>query len=199
MKNSVRPEQMPMTEGSLPFVSIVMPVRNEADFIERTIQCILNNDYPAGQMEVIVADGCSDDGTQAIIERIANRDSRVILLENAGRIVSTGLNMGLRASKGDIFIRIDGHAEIPPDFIRNSVKCLLNHPDAWIVGGYWKTVSQGYVGKVIAAATQSPVGVGNLELSYAMFLRIQKVRLEGGYKHLEGHTNSYPKTTHSCS
>lgn len=150
-----------MSDEVLPFVSIIMPIRNEADFIERAIRSVLNNDYPPDKIEVIVADGCSDDGTQAIVERIASRDSRIILLENPSRIVPAALNIGLHASHGDIFIPISGHAEIPPAFIRNSVKCLLEHPDAWVAGGYMKTVSQGYVGKVIAAATQSPFGVGN--------------------------------------
>ena len=138
-----------------------MPIRNEADFIEKAIGSVLGNDYPADRMEVIVADGCSDDGTQAIVEKMASTDSRVKLVENKGRIVSTGLNTALKASRGDVFIRIDGHAEIPTDFIRKSVHCLLEHPEAWVAGGYWKTVSEGYVGKVIAAATQSPAGVGN--------------------------------------
>lgn len=149
-----------MTDEALPFVSIIMPIRNEADFIERAIRTVLNNDYPTDKIEVIVADGCSDDGTQAIVERIASRDSRIILLKNPGRTVPAALNIGLRASRGDIFIPISGHAEIPPAFIRNSVKCLFEHPDAWVAGGYLKTVAQGYVGKVIAAATQSPLGIG---------------------------------------
>ena len=150
-----------MPNKEQPFVSIIMPIRNEVDFIERAIESILNNDYPRQKLEVIVADGCSDDGTQAVVEKIASSDSRVTLLENTGRIVSTGLNIGLKACRGEVFIRIDGHAEIPPDFITKSLRCLAEHSDAWVVGGYWKTVSQGYVGKVIAAATQSPVGVGN--------------------------------------
>ncbi len=150
-----------MADQEYPFVSIVMPIRNEADFIEKAIGSVLGNDYPANSMEVIVADGCSDDGTQAIVEKMASTDSRVKLVENRGRIVPTALNIALKASRGDVFIRVDGHAEVSPDFITKSVNCLLDHPDAWVAGGYWKTVSEGYVGKVIAAATQSPAGVGN--------------------------------------
>ncbi len=150
-----------MDAQRLPFVSIIMPIRNEANFIQRAIRSILNNDYPADKMEVIVADGCSDDGTWEIVDKMSVADPRVIPIENKGRIVSTGLNAGLKVSRGQIFIRIDGHAEIPRDFIKKSVTCLAQHPDAWVVGGYWNTVSSGYVGKVIAAATQSPAGVGN--------------------------------------
>ena len=147
--------------SELPFVTIVMPIRNEADFIERTISSILENNYPVDRMEILVADGCSDDGTQDIVRRMGEIDSRIKLLENKGRIVSTGLNLALKQSHGDIFIRIDGHCEIPRDFIKKSIACLNEHPEAWVVGGYWKTVSRGYIGKVIAAATQTRFGVGN--------------------------------------
>lgn len=144
-----------------PFVSIVMPIRNEADFIERTIQSILDNDYPRDKIEVLVCDGLSDDSTPEVVSRIAGRDGRVRLLNNTDRIVSTGLNLGLRESSGDVFIRVDGHCEVSQDFIRKSVAGLLAHPEAWVAGGYWRTVSRGYIGRIVAAATQSHVGVGN--------------------------------------
>ena len=150
-----------MERNELPFVSVIMPIRNEADFIERTINSILSNDYPTEKIEILVSDGCSDDGTEDIVSRMSQEDPRIQLLQNTGKIVSTGLNIGLRACMGDVFIRIDGHCEIPTDFIYKSVKCLLDHPESWVVGGYWKTVSSEYIGKVIAAATQSPIGVGN--------------------------------------
>ncbi len=150
-----------MVNEALPFVSIIMPIRNEAGFIERAIQSILDNDYPPDNMEVIVVDGCSDDGTQAIVQKMAAQNARIRLLDNPGKTQAVAMNIGIKASRADIFIRIDGHAEIPPDFIRKSARCLAEHPDAWVAGGYWKTVSQGYVGKVIAAATQSSIGVGN--------------------------------------
>ena len=144
-----------------PFVTIVMPIRNEAAFIEQTIRSILDNDYPKDRLEILVADGQSDDGTAEIVDRMGRDDSRVLLFENTGRIVSTGLNMTLQAARGDIFIRVDGHCTVTPDFIKKSVACLKEHPEAWVVGGYWKTVSEGFIGRVVAAATQSRVGVGN--------------------------------------
>ena len=138
-----------------------MPVRNEAGFIENAIESILRNKYPHDRLEIIVADGYSTDGTPEMVSRISARDARVRLIENPGKIVSTGLNLALRAIKGEVFIRIDGHAEIPDDFIANSVRCLQEHPEAWVAGGYWKTVSSGLVGRTISTATQSPIGVGN--------------------------------------
>ena len=152
---------MTINRSDLPFVSIVMPIRNESDFIERTIRTILDNDYPEDKLEILVADGMSDDGTQNIVNEISESNPNVKLLNNTGRIVSTGLNLALSQIKGDVFIRIDGHCEIPSDFIRKSVTTLLSQPEAWVAGGYWKTQSKGIVGKAVSAATQSPVGVGN--------------------------------------
>lgn len=145
----------------LPFVSIVMPIRNEADFIERAVTSIVENEYPHDKLEIIIADGMSTDSTREVVGKLAERDPRIRLIENTGKIVSTGLNEALRQIKGDVFIRVDGHCEIPADFIRKSVETLLSKPQAWVAGGYWKTVSKGYIGRVIAAATQSPAGVGN--------------------------------------
>ncbi|RKY23404.1 MAG: glycosyltransferase family 2 protein, partial [Planctomycetota bacterium] len=128
-----------MPEANQPFVSVIMPIRNEVDFIARGIRSILDNDYPGDKLEIIVVDGCSDDGTQELVEKIAEKDSRVTLLTNPAKIVPTALNLGLKAAKGEIFIRIDGHAEVPADFIKNSVRCLAEHPDAWVAGGYIET------------------------------------------------------------
>jgi len=150
-----------MADEALPFVSVIMPIRNETGFIERTIRSILNNDYPPDKMEILVVDGMSDDGTREIVEKLCKADNRVKLLNNPARIQAAAMNIGIKTCRGEIFIRVDGHAEIPPAFIKKSVECLYEHSDAWIAGGYWKTVSQGYVGKVIAAATQTPLGVGN--------------------------------------
>ncbi len=150
-----------MNKTDTPFVSIIVPILNEADFIEAAIQSILDNKYPAEKMEIIVVDGLSNDGTREIVSKMASHNSNIQLIDNPAKIQTIAMNIGIKACRGEIFIRIDGHAEIPPDFIRKSVNCLAEHPDAWIVGGYWKTVSSGYIGKVIAAATESPIGVGD--------------------------------------
>ncbi|MHC4424508.1 MAG: glycosyltransferase family 2 protein [Planctomycetota bacterium] len=145
----------------LPFVSVIMPVRNEADFIEQAIRSVLDNDYPAEKMEVLVADGMSDDGTREIVQTLAEKDDRIKMLDNPRRIVPTGMNIGLKAVRGDLFIRVDGHAKIPTDFVSNSVQCLREHPEAWVVGGYIKTVANDFTGQAIASAMRSPIGVGN--------------------------------------
>jgi len=144
-----------------PFISIIMPIRNEALYIEKAVMSVLNNDYPAGKMEILVIDGMSDDGTRDILRDIQSRHSNVRVIDNEKKIVPFAMNIGLREMKGEYFIRLDGHAEMEPDFIKSSIHCLQKHPEAWIVGGYIKTVADTYMGQAIAAAMCSPVGVGN--------------------------------------
>ena len=153
--------KMCMTDESFPFVSIIMPIRNESIFIERAIKSILNQGWPAEKMEILVVDGISDDGTREIVEKLSQADHRIKMLDNPLRIVPTAINIGLAAARGNLFIRIDGHAEVAPDFIRKSIKSLREHPDAWVVGGYIETVANNYIGQVIASAMRSPIGVGN--------------------------------------
>jgi glycosyltransferase involved in cell wall biosynthesis len=150
-----------MPDRVLPFISIIMPIRNEADFIERAIRSVLDNDYPAGRMEILVVDGLSDDGTREIVARLSKADSRLMMLDNPKRIAPAAMNIGLKAARGDLFIRVDGHVEIPADFIAKSIRCLHEHPEAWVAGGYIKTVADTFVGQAIASAMRSPIGVGN--------------------------------------
>jgi len=144
-----------------PFITVIMPIRNEADFIERAISSVLDNDYPAKQMEILAVDGMSDDGTREIVARLSKADSRVMMLDNPKRIASAAMNIGLKAARGDLFIRVDGHVEIPPDFIAASIRCLHEHPEAWVAGGYIKTVADSFTGRAIASAMRSSIGVGN--------------------------------------
>lgn len=137
------------------FVSVVMPVRNEAAFIANSLKAVLSQDYPSEQMEVIVADGMSTDGTRQIVAQ----HSGVRLINNPGRIVPTGLNLAIEQAHGEIIVRVDGHCEIAHDYVRRCVDHLLNDGvDA--VGGPLDTIGQTPLANVIAAAMSSSFGVG---------------------------------------
>ena len=144
-----------------PLVSVIVPIRNEANFIARCLDSILASDYPADAMEILVIDGMSTDGTCEIVQRRAATDPRVRLLDNPARIVPHAMNRGIREARGEIVIRIDGHAAVPPDFVLQNVAELQAHPEAWCVGGPVETVNATWVGRAIAGAMSSPVGVGN--------------------------------------
>jgi glycosyltransferase involved in cell wall biosynthesis len=155
------------TVGEVPFVSVVVPIRNEAAFIADLVSSILRQDYPADRMEVIVADGMSEDGTGEILRTLQDRDARLVVVNNPGRIVSTGLNAATERARGEIIIRIDGHAVIAPDFIRQNVLLLQEHPEAWSVGGPIRHVGKTRFGQAAALAMSHPLGVGNASHRFA--------------------------------
>ena len=143
-----------------PIVTIIMPVRNEADHIERSLEAVLEQDYPSEKMEAIVADGMSSDGTREIVQSLRTKHSKLRLIKNPGKIVSTGLNLALRQARGKIIIRVDGHCEIAPDYVLTCVKRLLQE-DVDGVGGPIETIGETFTAQSIALAMSSPFGVGN--------------------------------------
>src|SRR5258705_12542163 len=85
-------------------VSVIMPVRSESSHIVPCLEAVLGQDFPADLMEVIIADGLSDDGTREKLEDFARRDQRVRVIGNKEGIVSSGLNAAIKAARGDIII-----------------------------------------------------------------------------------------------
>ncbi len=144
-----------------PFVSVIMPVRNEAIFIEQAIRSILDNDYPADKMELIVVDGMSDDGTRQIVEKLSAQDSRIKLIDNPEKIVPFAMNRAIDIAKGEYIIRVDAHSEYSSDYIKSAVE-VLERTGAGCVGGYMETLAGAdtLVAKAISLATSSKFGVG---------------------------------------
>ena len=151
---------------SLSMVSVIMPVRDEAHYIRRSLGAVLAQDYPAERMEVIVADGMSTDRTRAIVQALQARHPNLRLADNPGKIVPTGLNAAIRQAKGEIIIRVDGHTEIAPDYVRQCVE-TLERTGADNVGGCMNPVGEGVFGQAVALATSTPFGVGGGRFHYS--------------------------------
>jgi len=151
-----------------PFVSIIMPVWNESRFIEESLGAVLAQDYPSDRMEVLLADGMSTDNTREIITRVAASypDISVKIIDNPGRIASTGLNAALRESRGDVIIRVDGHTFLEPDHVRQCVE-VLQRSGADHVGGRMETISEGPFGEAVSLATSTSFGVGHGRFHYS--------------------------------
>jgi len=150
-----------------PFVSVVLPIRNEERTIGDCLGAVLAQDYPAGRMEVLVVDGQSTDRTRVVVEEAAARDpwSRVRLLDNPVGSAPPALNIGIRAARGELIARVDGHTIIAPDYLRRCVE-TLRETGADNVGGLMRPEGRGYVGRCIALATGSRFGVGNSRFHY---------------------------------
>ena len=102
------------TPADIPFLSIVMPVRNEEACIETILDSLLQQDYDPTRFGILVCDGLSDDRTPQIVARYETETGgRVRFVANPGRLSSAGRNCGVRASRGDIVIFVDGHCTIP--------------------------------------------------------------------------------------
>jgi len=145
-----------------PRVSIVMPCRNEAAYIGPCLESVLTTDYPLDRVEVLVADGRSDDGTRGIVERFAALHPCVRVLDNPARITPAALNMAIRAATGDVIIRMDAHGIYPPDYVSRLVNALVE-TGADNVGGVVITLpaDDTATARAIALAFAHPLGVGN--------------------------------------
>lgn len=147
-----------------PTVSVVMPVRNEADHLDAAVAAILRQDYPR-PLEVVLAIGPSEDGTEDIAERIAAADERVLLVANPAGGTAAGLNAAIGASSGDVVVRVDGHAELSAGYVRRAV-ATLQRTGADNVGGVQRAVGTTPMQSAIAAAMSSPFGVGDAQFHY---------------------------------
>lgn len=145
-----------------PLVSVVVPCRNEARYIAACLDSILASDYPGDRLEILVADGQSDDGTRAILERYTALDRRIKLVENPGRTTPSGLNHAIRSSSGSVVIRMDAHVLYPRNYIGSLVDAL-EETGADNVGGVLETVpgDSSSTGRAIAIGLSHPFGVGN--------------------------------------
>jgi succinoglycan biosynthesis protein ExoA len=149
-------------------VSVIMPVRNEAKFIERSLEAVLSQDYPPELLEVIISDGMSDDGTPQLIAAMADAHPGidVTVIENQARAVPTGLNLALIRSRGEVLVRVDGHTIIAPNYVRECV-AALQASGAGNVGGRMNAVSQNRFCRAVSLATSSPFGVGGARFHYS--------------------------------
>jgi succinoglycan biosynthesis protein ExoA len=118
--------------GSEVTVSVLVPVLNEESAIADMLDRLLAQSFPA--KEIILADGGSTDGTLLVLRAYANRDQRITITDNPGRLQGAGLNCGLAASTGNVLVRLDGHSFIQPDYIERCV-ALLESTGADVVGG----------------------------------------------------------------
>jgi glycosyltransferase involved in cell wall biosynthesis len=143
-----------------------MPVRQEAVHVAATVGAVLAQDYPADRFEVVVADGMSDDGTREALEGLRKTHPNLVIVDNPGRIAPTGLNAAIRASRGSVIVRIDGHTRVAPDYVRACVSAL-ERTGADNAGGKMTALGDGAFGEAVAAATSSPFGVGNARFHYS--------------------------------
>jgi len=145
-----------------PLVTIIIPIRNEADYILQSLVALIEQDYSQDRMEIFVVDGMSTDNTRKIISDFSalHPQLQIYILDNPGKIVPIGMNIALRQAKGKIIIRVDGHCNIAPDYVRKCVEHIQkDNVDG--VGGPMESIGETQMAKAIAIGMSSPFGVGN--------------------------------------
>jgi len=141
-----------------PRVSVIVPARNEEETIEACVRSILEQQVDGG-VELLVADGSSTDRTAALA-----RAAGATVVPNPRGITPAGLNAALKRARGDVVVRFDAHAEMPPGYVQACVDALARERGPVCVGGWRRVEARGPWGRAVAAALASRFGVGNPRL-----------------------------------
>ena len=136
-------------------VSVIVPCLNEAPYVRSFLTGLRRQSLSPGiELEVILADGGSEDGTREVLREYASRHSQIRLLDNPRRIVSTGLNRAIQAATGSIIIRMDVHTRYASDYVAQCVRALRTS-SADNVGGPWAAEGTGYISEAVALVFDS--------------------------------------------
>lgn len=141
-----------------PTVSVVVPVRNEAEHLDRAVSSILAQEYPR-PFDVCLAIAPSDDDTEAVAARLSADDGRVTVVANPAGVTPAALNAAIGATSGSIVVRVDGHAELSQGYIRRAVETMCR-TGAVNVGGRQVPDPSTPFEAAVASATSSWLGTG---------------------------------------
>ena len=99
-------------------ISVVAPVRNEGPNVDHFVSDLAAQDF-SGELEVLVADGNSDDGSAERMRAAAWASGiNLRVIDNPAGWVSPGLNACIREARGDLIVRLDCHSRYPKDYLR---------------------------------------------------------------------------------
>jgi glycosyltransferase involved in cell wall biosynthesis len=145
-----------------PFVSIVIPCRNEEKYIGKCLDSIIANDFPKDKLEILVVDGYSKDKTREILKGYSQKHSFIKFLDNPKKFTPFALNIGIKESRGDYICITGAHSKLSSDFIAQNVKALEKYK-ADCVGGRVRTATlkKGIISRAINKMYYSPFGVGD--------------------------------------
>ena len=147
-----------------PFVSLIIPCRNEEATIGQVVESLLGQGYPADRMEILFVDGMSTDRTRPLIERYGRDCSMpaIRVLENPDRITPVAFNIGIAAARGDVIVTLGAHSRYSKNYV-SGVVATMQEMSAHAVGSVAVTMPGGSstTARAIAAVLASRFGVGN--------------------------------------
>jgi succinoglycan biosynthesis protein ExoA len=150
-------------------VSVIVPCYNEESTIRLLLDAVLNQSFPTEELEVLVADGMSNDGTRGRIEDFQREhpELTVRIVDNVKRQIPSGLNRAIESSVGEFVVRLDAHSAPSREYIDRCI-CALEEGIGDNVGGVWdiRAGGIGWEARSIAEAAAHPFGVGDALYRY---------------------------------
>jgi glycosyltransferase involved in cell wall biosynthesis len=144
------------------FVSIIIPCRNEERYIATCLDSLLNTTYPHDCLEILIIDGMSEDSTSEIISRYLHNPVAIHRIENPDHITPKGLNIGIKAAKGDFIIILSAHANYPANYAENLItEAIRLNADCTGPLLQTQTVGTTDTSKAIINVLSDPLGVGS--------------------------------------
>ncbi len=152
----------PCLDSELPFVSVLVPCRNEEKHIARCLDSILANDYPKERLEILVLDGMSEDKTRDMVDDYSKRFPIIRIVENRKRTFPAAMNTGISQSRGDVLITMGAHSLCDVRYISSCVRYQREY-GAENVGGVCRILpgADSSLAWSIVFALGSPFGSGN--------------------------------------
>ncbi len=147
-----------MTSNTANLVSVVIPCRNEVRSIAATVRSILNSDY--SDLEVIVVDGMSEDGTREVLAQLTREDSRVRTVDNPHKLTPYAFNFGIQNAHGEYIQIVGSRNVLARDYISTLVRGLRFDARIGCVGGDFQHIYDSKVGRWISQAMESSFGMG---------------------------------------
>ena len=123
---------------NVPKISIVIPSFNQAEFIEKSILSVLNQDY--SNIALIIIDGGSNDGTYEIIKKYKDKITLWVSENDQGQ--SDALNKGFKHCTGDIFGWLNSDDIYLPNTFKCIIKALGKNPNKKIIFGDWLSIDK---------------------------------------------------------
>jgi len=142
-------------------ISIIVPTKNEEEHIGECLAGILKQNVSKDMCEVIVVDGMSMDNTRNIIDKYKGKLNIRVLIDKEKQRVS-GINLGIKASRGNIVMRVDSRSVLSDKYIEQCVK-TLDETKADNVGGIQKPLARNIRQEAIGIALSHPFGIGDAQ------------------------------------
>lgn len=142
-------------------ISVIIPCRNEEEYIEDCLVSLLGQNGLTGKIEILVVDGMSTDNTRNIVNGFAKENLQIKLLNNPSLFTPHAMNIGIKESEGEYIAILGAHTKYSEDYLAKCINLMNEHPDAICVGGPITSYGNSSFGRATALAMSSKIGVGN--------------------------------------